>query len=436
MTIIASLGQSDADIAPSAAVVAAGPTRYIQLVNSRFGIYAYNSGNPIAQGTLAGLTGVGIGKSYSPQIIWDSDTNRFYYATAVNISTAENFLTFGWSKTATPVSAVDFCHYFLPLSNVVPTTVSLGDTQNRLLIANEGFDGTSVGTDLTYIAKPPPGETCPNESSLSGGRFLDVQTAGDVRAHSLVVANQIDGSTTGYAVSSSLAVFAFPSTALTLYKLEETGAGMTMWILDLTVPAYAIPADAEQPDTLAKLDTGLAGPTQAVSAIDPSQGGIVALWTQHTVLGGAGASVRWYQINPATPSVLQTEAIASPNASIFNAAISPDRVAIGETRRFGGNMGLGLNASASNLRASVLAASKVGTEATAFKFVAVSPAATNEDCVGGTACRWGSAGASPVPADMPSWTEGRIVHSASFVQSAGSPTASGWGTLNMYIGPQ
>jgi hypothetical protein len=439
-TIISSLGQSDTDFAPSDAVIAAGTTRYIQLVNSKFGIYAYTSGTPIGQGTLDQLTNAGIGQAYAPQIIWDPDTNRFYYSTAVTVLESENYLAFGFSKTATPMSGDDFCHYFLPTLDRFLNVTSLGDTQNRVLIGNESYNLETTAflrTDLTVIPKPPAGSTCPASTSFEVGAFENLKNTDAEPVFSVAAANQIDGSTIGFAVATSRNVLEQAVSALTIYKIEEDGVDTFLSFADLPVPTYAVPANAEQPGTTNRLFTGFGGPTQAVSAIDPTRGDVVGLWTQHTVFGGAGASVRWYEIDAAAPSLLQARAIAAPSAYLFNAAISPDRIAVGATRRFGGNMGLGLNASATNLKASIITASKVGSGEIGYKFVAQSPAVLNDFSCMDEVCLWGNrAGAAPAPINVPSWTQGLIAHTTNFVLTSGSTESFGWGSLNMYIVPQ
>jgi hypothetical protein len=437
VTVLSSLGQSD-NFEHSDAAIAVGPDRYIQLINSKFAIYAYSSGAPIAQGTLGEFINFPGHTPLNPQIIWDADTNRFYFAVALDTPFDSN-LAFGFSKTASPTSAADFCGYILETNRLPPVTARLGDTLNRLLIASEGFDGTFQGTNIIHITKPPAGSTCPDQASFGVGEFTDVRAADGLRASSLVVANQIDGSTTGYAASAFTTVQPNTATGLTLYKLEEAGTTMTMWLARLTVPPYAIPADAKQPVTMNRLATGLGGLTQAVSAIDPVRGGVVGLWTQHTIAAGAGAAVRWYEIDAATPSLLQHDNIIAPNTYLFNAAISPDRVAIGETRRFGGNMVLGMNASSADLRPSIITASKVGDGPIGFRFVAQSGLVL--EGLGCFAlfgiCRWGSyAGASPAPIDVPSWKQGLVVHTTNYVRIVGAPGTAGWGTVNMFVFPQ
>lgn len=46
------------------------------------------------------------------------------------------------------------------------------------------------------------------------------------------------------------------------------------------------------------IDTGDGRLPQAISAIDPARAGALAIWTSHTVSGGAGSMVRWYEIDP------------------------------------------------------------------------------------------------------------------------------------------
>src|SRR5207302_349252 len=82
------------------------------------------------------------------------------------------------------------------------------------------------------------------------------------------------------------------ATFLTLFKVTKSATGTAVIPTTGTsvpVTAYKVPAAAPQPGTSFKLDTSDTRPTQAVSAIDPAHGSVTALWTQHTVFGGAGA---------------------------------------------------------------------------------------------------------------------------------------------------
>src|SRR5205085_777612 len=101
-----------------------------------------------------------------------------------------------------------------------------------------------------------------------------------------------------------------PSTVLGLFQVTRNADG-TPAIQQpgtrIVLPArYTLPANAPQRDSSSTLDTSDARLGQAVAARDPARGDRLHIWTQHTVAGGAGALVRWYEIDPASRTVVQT----------------------------------------------------------------------------------------------------------------------------------
>ena len=98
------------------------------------------SNPPIGTGTLNELAGEppppppGERRDFDPQIIWDPTTSRFYYVADDVISATDNRLAFGFSKTASPSSAADFCKYTLRFGSRFPDYPKLGDTEDLLLI--------------------------------------------------------------------------------------------------------------------------------------------------------------------------------------------------------------------------------------------------------------------------------------------------------------
>src|SRR5205807_9490492 len=94
---------------------------------------------------------------------------------------------------------------------------------------------------------------------------------------------------------------------------------------NVTVPSYAMPADAQESGSSCLLDT-LDGRFEASgAAVDPGKGNTMAVWTARAVFGGAGAEERWYEIDPAAGSVLQSGAVSDPSLYVWNGAVSPDR---------------------------------------------------------------------------------------------------------------
>lgn len=109
--VTTSEGAFDPNAAPSDSTSAAGLDRYIELVNQKYRIYSpITNTTPIVEGTLSELAS-SAGSVFDPQVMWDPDTNRFYYAADLIFSSTDNRIAFGFSKTATPSSAADFCHY-------------------------------------------------------------------------------------------------------------------------------------------------------------------------------------------------------------------------------------------------------------------------------------------------------------------------------------
>ena len=196
------------------------------------------------------------------------------------------------------------------------------------------------------------------------------------------------------------------ATALSLFKVTKGSTGPVVQTTgtNVAVPAYSVPADVPQPGTGDKLDSSDTRPTQAVSAIDPLRGNKVGLWTQHTVLGGAGAAVRWYEIDPATATVLQSETISSPTKYVFNGAVSPDRLVKGTTKKFGSNLLATFNQGSSADRVGVYVASKKGTADLSAPVLLKLSATTDRGFGSGCSgqCRWGDyAARDPRPRRLP-----------------------------------
>jgi hypothetical protein len=432
---------------PSDSTGAIGPTRYIELINRRYAIYGRTSNRPIGTGTLNELVGEKKGVTMSdPQMIWDPTTRRFYYVALDLYSAIDNRLAFGFSKTASPSSAADFCKYVIKFGLRLPDYPKLGDTEDLLLIGANTFLttrlGLYLGSNLVSITKPSAGSGCPRLSEFTVDNETNLQeAAGGGRAWTPVPANQIDPAEGGYVVATSqgsarsLSVYGARSGADGSLKL---GASKR-----LGVPFYSMPATAPQPRSNYRIDTLDARITQAILAKDPSRGGKVALWTQHTVLGGSGAEVRWYEIDPTSskPSLFQKGTISGPNGLYaFNGAISPDRQVNGATSRFGANMVVGFNTSSTEQRPDIQMVSKQGSAPVSDPVLIKSSPAVLDDrtCFDFLSCRWGdySAG-TPDPVVPGVATTGRVWLTNQWVTAKGGTKKrpAEWGTWNWATRP-
>jgi hypothetical protein len=433
---------------PSDSTGAIGPTRYIELINRRYGIYGRTSNRPIGTGTLNELAGEKNGVLMAdPQMIWDPTTRRFYYVALVLYSAIDNRLAFGFSKTASPSSAADFCKYVIKFGPRLPDFPKLGDTEDLLLIGANTFlsYGPYLSSNLVSITKPPAGSGCPGLSEFTVDNETNLQEATGGRAWTPVPANQIDPAEGGYVVATSgdAALGGF-ARSLSVYE-ARSGADGSLKLgapKRLKVPFYSIPATAPQPRSNYRIDTLDARNTRAILAKDPSRGGKVALWTQHTVLGGSGAEVRWYEIDPTSkPSLFQKGTISGSNGLYaFNGAISPDRQVNGGTSRFGANMVVGFNTSSTEQRPDIRMVSKQGSAPVSDQVLIKSSPAVLEDfaCIEHRVCRWGDYSAATPDPNVPAGaTTGRVWLTNQWVKKPGSlkPRVTGWATWNWAVRP-
>jgi hypothetical protein len=363
-------GVKDEGVTPSDSTGAIGPSRYIELVNLNFSIYD-RTGAELSTGTLNTLAGrPPTDDIFDPQVIWDPQTQRFYYAMDDVIGNfANSLLAFGWSKTATPTTAADFCHFTFDYpGDLFPDYPKLGDSFSWGLIGVNTFDPPGFGfvsSDVMWFRKPPAGEACGAPFTGVTRNLLDQTGTGTFTP---VPAQTTDAPTLFLdgAIISNDPYDAGEQNFLTRFRVSN---GLSGPIIEnpgraIPIPTYAQPANADQPGLPASIDTLDGRPTQAVMAIDPRFGSTAqALWTQHTVLGGGGAQVRWYEVDPANAALFQSGVVTDPSLDVYNAAVSPDRANNGASQAFGSNMVLGFNTSSSAEFIDIQMVSKIGAGA-------------------------------------------------------------------------
>lgn len=438
-------GISGSNSSPSDSTGAVGTSRYIETTNGGFGIYS-RTPSLVSSGTLNSLVGAASADNvFDPQVIWDPGTNRFYYTTdQIRAADGHNLLAIGFSKTASPSTAADFCKYALDYGfSDFPDYPKLGDTLNFWLIGVNVFTGNSfTGSDIIAITKPAGGTTCPAPTTFGVTIKADIKTANGSAAFTPVPANQTDTGGTGYVVARPASIPSTGATSLALYTVTRntsTGAAVVSAASTIAVPAYKIPADAKQSSSNRLLDTSDTRNTQAVSAVDP-RFAKVALWTQHTVLGGAGAQVRWYEINVTAKTLFQSGTVTSATKYVFNGALSPDRRVNGTARAFGANMVLDFNTSSTATFPDIEVVSKVGAGPQSAPTVVITSAGPLQEfnCkTAGSTCRWGDyAAASPDPASLATAATGVVWGSNQYSRDGRvNPGGVNWLTRNFAYQP-
>ena len=458
-------GLNQAHLAPSDSTGAAGPARYIELVNAKYGIYNRTVSPPstLATGTLQTFTGdcasciVG-----DPQVIWDPGTNRFYYAALdftaeVGGASSSNYLLLGFSKSSTPStgSTSDWCNYTLGNSAStgfglnLPDYPKLGDSADFWMVGWNLFDsgGNFSAAQVEAISKPTGTgtiTTCPD-----GATGFTTGSTSLASAFTPLPAQQTDTSSTGYLIARPPSL---PATSILLYSVTKGGGGAPVFssVGSIGVSSYAVPPSAPEKGTTFKIDTSDTRFTQAVSAVDAmchtrSGGPAVGLWTQHTVKGGAGSEVQWFEINASTAAICQSGTAAPSGRDAFDAAISPDRLVNGSTAMFGSDFVLGYDTSSSTTDPTIDMLSSVGHAASSAAVKVVGATGPYEDgftCPpppkGNGVCRWGDyAAATPDPNPaLASSTTGEVWLTNMFnANTLASGTNDNWRTENWAARP-
>jgi hypothetical protein len=242
------------------------------------------------------------------------------------------------------------------------------------------------------------------------------------QAFTPVAANEIDTKPTGWAVARSRPL---PATQLSLFKVTRNATTGNPVIQStgtpVTVPSYNLAPNAPQKGSINKIDTNDARQTQAVAAVDPAHSSKFAIWTQHTINVGGRAAVRWYEIDTAANSLLQSGTASDASRFLFNGAISPNRQVKGATHVGGNAMVMNYDSSSSAAFPGIRMVSKFATGAQSSPVVVKnSPGPLSGfDCDLATqTCRWGDyAAATPDPS-----TANRIWQVSQFAVGSGSGT--------------
>lgn len=419
---IARSGQFDTRGSPPDTTGAVGPWSFIETVNRNVGIYA-RGGHLLAKARLGRLFGSSTSHISGPEIHWDPYTGAFYYA-GIDVTEGAERIFFGWSRTQNPRTLEEsaWCKYRYEdygTAHQIPDFPKLGDTQGFALVGVNVFNeqGLYRRSDVVSFAKPAPGTTadCPSSVAATQFRNLSAEGAwdpgsqtGGVPAASPVPVVQTDAGATGYVVAPDLngvggfghqpgmgdALAMFPVTDAT----DEPSIGDPVIV---PIVSWNKPLPAHQMGARVVLDTLDGRLTQAVSGVDPAHGGTLGIWTQHTVYGGGGAQVRWYEIHPAG-SMIQNGTISEPARYVFNAAIAPDRQVGPSGSSHGDAMVIGFDTSGRTQYVAIRMISKSGSEPmTRSVLVRRSPGIDNDFTCHyplGPRCSWGYyGGASPDP---------------------------------------
>jgi hypothetical protein len=323
------------------------------------------------------------------------------------------------------------------------------------MIGSNLFDsgGNYTSALVDWITKPAGTgtfSTCPDPATFTVGATTLANPSGGA-PFTPVAVNQIDGSSTGYVIALPHVPSSSSISNVLMYTVTNSGGSAAFSAATaISVGSYSIPPAAPESGSTFTLDTLDGRFTQAVGAIDPlchtpAGGPAFAVWTQHTVAGGAGSQVRWDEINTSNNTVCQSGATTSTTLDTFNGAVSPDRLVNGTTALFGSDMVLGYNTSSATTDPTIVMASSVGHAAltAAVKIVGgAGPYTDGFTCplapAGQGLCRWGDySAATPDPSTtLASGSEGQVWLTNMFnAKSSASGGKANWKTENWAARP-
>ncbi|MGH2978310.1 MAG: hypothetical protein ACRDLQ_01565 [Solirubrobacterales bacterium] len=337
-------GLSAASTTPPDSTGAIGPSHYIEMVNRQVAVYSRAALALSGQIDLDNFVGKPSDRQCDPQVVWDEPAQRWVYAALDCDGGSQNFLLFGWSKTASPIplpsssSAGNWCRFQQATGSELDDYPKLGTNAGHAIVGTNVFaaSGAFLTSRIWTYEKPPPGETsCSMPAGFSFGSAAGPLLTADLdEAFTPVPANTADGGPAGYVVAADYPETG-PANQLMVWHLEGGGSGGVPTLVgdgNVAVAAFDFPSFVPQPGSnrvLDSLDTRL---TQAVAVGDPDAGGAKGVWTQHTIDGpGTPSQVRWYELVPSrcadgtcpTATVEQAGTVSDPTHFAFNAAISP-----------------------------------------------------------------------------------------------------------------
>jgi hypothetical protein len=409
---IATFGEG-ADVTPPDTTGAIGPEDYVEFVNEEVAAYGRTNlaivGSPVNLSTFTG--GVRV---CDPQIKYDAQSSRWFYAAIrCDGTTTAHALYLGFSKTSDPTNfstAVGhgWCGYAYGTGKALEDYPKLGLDSLHIMIGSNSFSAGAFRTaHILSLPKPGSGkiETCPAAPKLTtfGSTAEPLRTSvGSHVASTPEPATVADESPSGFVVAADEATpFSGNGSHVMIWQVAGTAEKPELKPLgDPAVSEFKLPPNVPQPGSTDRLDSLDSRLTQAVAAADPGAAGAEAVWTQHTVAGGAGSVVRWYELLPGKLEVKQAGAISDPSNYVFNGAIAPT---------LSGGAVIDYNAASSAALVQIMAQSRLssdpaGTMNTPIELASSAAIDSDFSCPSvepkSIACRWGDyAGASVDPAN-------------------------------------
>jgi hypothetical protein len=304
-----------------------GPDHFVEIVNGHYKVFNKASGGlDVSMADLdfwssAGVTLDANVRVSDPRVVYDPLSAR-WFTTAMDVANSndfpENRFLLAVSKTSNPLDGWAGIKFDPdPDGNHFSDYPRLGIDANGVYFAANLFTlgGTSlVGEIALSVPKVDLLGVTPSLANLSSFSILS-----STRGVSLQPALNFDGTSTGEHLLAARTL-TFGSTLLgsTITNAATPQATIEPGVV-VSVPPYSKKQAATQPDGSASLNLNDVRFASAVYEV----GGV--LFAAHHVVSGAHSAVRWYRIDAATLTLLETGLIADPNADLFFPSIAANK---------------------------------------------------------------------------------------------------------------
>ena len=307
---------------------AAGPDHYVAAPNGHLAIYERATGQKlidVAQTTFFAAGGI-LG---DPRIAYDAEEDRF----VLIASDWDSRVYLAYSMTSDPTGSWFKTSFVVAQGSDAgkfPDYPTLGVDDRGIYTALFMAPG---GMSLFAIDKQPLLATTPSLGTVTAWRSLPLESATPLES-------AIQPCVTA---GSSGGVFLVSGSGNQSLRIRQVTGALTAPVLEekglVSVPAFSTAGAAPQRGTAIRLS---ARSTAAMNAVYRAG----SLYTAHCIDVGGRAALRWYQINPDAPSLVQFGTVADPVRSFFMPSIAVNS---------SGDMALGFTGSSASEFASVYA---------------------------------------------------------------------------------
>jgi hypothetical protein len=309
---------------------AAGPLHFVELINGRFSVFNKSNGSKVQ--TMSDLTfwsqaGVTIPSGWDvtdPRIIYDPVSQRWFASQVdFNLNVNTNRFLLAVSTTADPTGSwKGVAIPSDPGGNNFADFPTLGLDSQGVYLSGDMFDINSVPLGPTLVSIPKAGLLAnpPTASGLTWFGIMSYNNRGDI----LQPAICLDGSGQGSVLAADSVGIdqsgnSVTNTLLVSFRVQNaSGPGQATLTSSsfLTVPPYTVPPFPTQPDGSANLDNGDARFSAKVYELSG------VLYAVHNTQVNNLCALRWYRINAATQTVLESGTISDPVKDLYYPSIA------------------------------------------------------------------------------------------------------------------